>query len=84
MFRRILVGFDGSRDARLALRTALGMAASLTGETAVLITVSASHGETDEDRRRAFDAEAASIRAVADQELAERSRGPLHRPRGRW
>ena len=70
MFRRILVGFDGSRDARRALRTALAMASSVSGEATVLIAVSASHGETDEDRRAAFDAEAGPIQAMADQEVA--------------
>jgi len=70
MFRRILVGFDGSRDARRALRTALGMAESVSGEATVLIAVSTSHGETDEDRRAAFDAEAGPIRAMAEHEVA--------------
>ncbi len=70
MFRRILVGFDGSRDARRALRAALGMAASVSGEATVLVAMSASHGETDEDRRAAFDAEAGPMRAMAEEEVA--------------
>jgi nucleotide-binding universal stress UspA family protein len=36
----------------------------------VLIAVSASHGETDEDRRAAFDAEGGPIRAMAEEEVA--------------
>jgi len=70
MFRRILVGFDGSRDARQALRTAIAMAESVSGEATVVIAVSASHGETEEDRRAAFDAEAGPIQAMADRVVA--------------
>jgi nucleotide-binding universal stress UspA family protein len=70
MFRRILVGFDGSPDACKALRAASALAAAVSGETTVLIAVPASHGETDEDRRTAFEAEAAPIRAIAEHELA--------------
>ena len=73
MFRRILVGFDGSRDAREALRTGIAMASAAKGEVAVLIVVSASHGETDEDRRAAFEAESAPLRASAEHELQRRS-----------
>ena len=69
MFRRILVGFDGSRDAREALRTGIAMASAAKGEVAVLIVVSISHGETDEDRRAAFEAESAPLRASAELEL---------------
>ncbi len=70
MFRRILVGFDGSRDSRVALRVATGLATSISGEATVLITVPGTHGETDEDRRAAFEAEARAIRAIAEQELS--------------
>jgi nucleotide-binding universal stress UspA family protein len=70
MFRKILVGFDGSRNARAALRIAVGMATSVSGEAVVAIVASASHGETEEDRQAAFEAEAGGIRAVADQEIA--------------
>jgi nucleotide-binding universal stress UspA family protein len=69
VFRRILVGFDGSRDAREALRTGIAMASAAQGEVAVLIVASASHGETDEDRRAAFDAESAPLRSSAEHEL---------------
>jgi nucleotide-binding universal stress UspA family protein len=69
VFRRILVGFDGSRDAREALRTGIAMASAAQGEAVVLIVVSVSHGETDEDRRAAFEAESAPLRASAEHEL---------------
>jgi len=69
VFRRILVGFDGSRDAREALRAGRMLAALADGEVTVVIVVSASHGETDEDRRRAYEAEAAPLRAAAEHEL---------------
>jgi nucleotide-binding universal stress UspA family protein len=77
MFRRILVGFDGSSHARRALRTALDMAATVSGEATVLIAVSLSHGETDEDRRAAFDAEAGPIRAMAEREVVTARSGAV-------
>ena len=69
MFRRILVGFDGSRDAHHALRAGITLASAAQGEVVVVIVVSASHGETDEDRRHAFEAEAAPLRAAVEDEL---------------
>jgi nucleotide-binding universal stress UspA family protein len=75
VFRRVLVGFDGSRHARQALRAAISLAAAAGGEVGVVIVVSASHGETDEDRQRAFEAEAAPLGAAAEAELSA-----SHRP----
>jgi nucleotide-binding universal stress UspA family protein len=69
VFRRILVGFDGSRDASEALRAGITLAAAAHGEVTVLIVVSSGHGETNEDRQRAFETEAASLRAAAEHEL---------------
>jgi nucleotide-binding universal stress UspA family protein len=69
MFRRILVGFDGSSDAREALRTGVVMASAAEGETTVLIVIPSTHGETPEDRREAFEAEATPIRTAAEHEL---------------
>jgi nucleotide-binding universal stress UspA family protein len=69
VFRRILVGFDGSKNAHEALRTGIAMATAAEGEVAALIVVSASHGETEEDRRAAFDAETEPLRAAAEREL---------------
>jgi nucleotide-binding universal stress UspA family protein len=69
VFRRILVGFDGSRGAREALRTGIAMASAAQGEVATLIVVSATHGETEDDRHAAFLAEAAPLRAAAEHEL---------------
>ena len=80
MFRRILVGVDGSPESEGALRAAIGMAVSVSGEVSVAIVASASHGETDEDRESAFDAEVAPIRASVDQLLAgsEQARCTIH------
>ncbi len=50
------------------------MAATAEGEVAILIVVSASHGETEEDRRTAFEAESDSLRAAAQQGLKAVSR----------
>jgi nucleotide-binding universal stress UspA family protein len=76
LFRRILVGFDGSSDAREALRTGVVMASAAEGEATVLIVLPSTHGETLEDRRTAFEAEATSIRTAAEHERALASRDP--------
>ncbi|MDA8399239.1 MAG: universal stress protein [Actinomycetota bacterium] len=58
MFRRVLVGFDGSTDAQRALRAALALAADLEGEAHVLLVVRPpAHAETPEERDRAAEAE---------------------------
>jgi nucleotide-binding universal stress UspA family protein len=69
MFRRILVGFDGSRDARDALRVGAELASVSQGEISVLMVVSAAHGETQEERQAAFDREAGSLQELAEREL---------------
>lgn len=69
MFRRILVGFDGSPNALEALRVAIGMATATSGKTLVVAVVPGGRGETEEDRRAAFDAEAEPLRRVAEHEL---------------
>jgi nucleotide-binding universal stress UspA family protein len=69
MFRRILVGFDGSHCAREALRCAVGLASSAAGEATALIVIPSSHGETEDDRRRAFETEAGALRATAEEDL---------------
>lgn len=54
VFRRILVGFDGSADAQRALRVAIALAADLQGEAHVLLVVQpAAHAETPEERAQA-------------------------------
>jgi nucleotide-binding universal stress UspA family protein len=69
VFRRILVGFDGSHCAREALRCAAGLASSGGGEATALIVIPSSHGETDDDRRRAFETEADALREMAEQDF---------------
>ncbi len=69
MLRRVLVGFDGSRDALEALRVGAALAADAGGELAVALVVSASHGETDEDREAAFRSDSEPLRAAAERAL---------------
>ena len=69
MFRRILVGFDGSASSLQALRTALQIAAMASGEAAVLIAISEPHGETEEDRIASFEADARPLQVMAQQEF---------------
>ncbi|MHB8593495.1 MAG: universal stress protein [Acidimicrobiales bacterium] len=58
MFRRIVVGFDGSKQAERALRVAVDLAAGLQGEVQVLLVVRPSaHAETPEEREKAAEAE---------------------------
>jgi nucleotide-binding universal stress UspA family protein len=58
MFRRVLVGFDGSKEAQRALRVAIALAADLQGEAHVLLVVRPpAHAETPEERGRAAQAE---------------------------
>lgn len=80
VFRRILVGFDGSQDARQALRAGVALASVAGGEVTVLVVVSGSHGETEEDRRAAFEAEAAPLRTAAERELAAAGPGATGTP----
>ena len=50
MFRRVLVGFDGSAEAQRALRVALALATDLQGEAHVLLVVRPpAHAETPEE-----------------------------------
>ena len=58
IFRRILVGFDGSAEARHALRVATALASELGGQAHVLLVVRPpAHAETEEEERRATEAE---------------------------
>ena len=58
VFRRILVGYDGSAEAQHALRVGSALAADLHGETHVLLVVRpGAHAETPEERERALTAE---------------------------
>lgn len=58
VFRKILVGFDGSTEAHHALGVAIALAAELGGRAHVLLVVRPpAHAETEEEARRATDAE---------------------------
>jgi nucleotide-binding universal stress UspA family protein len=58
VFRRVLVGFDGSAEARHALRIAIALAADLHGDVHALMVVRPPvHAETPEERTRATEAE---------------------------
>jgi nucleotide-binding universal stress UspA family protein len=58
IFRRILVGYDGSSEAQHALHVAIALAADLHGEAHVLLVVRPpAHAETPEERTRAAAAE---------------------------
>jgi nucleotide-binding universal stress UspA family protein len=58
VFRRLLVGFDGSAEARHALRIAITLAADLRGDVHALMVVRPpAHAETPEERTRAIEAE---------------------------
>ena len=69
MFRRILVGFDGSQDAREALREGAELASVCQGEISVVMVISVAHGETEEERQAAFDREAGSLQELVEREL---------------
>lgn len=69
MFKRILVGFDGTPSAREALRVALTLARMSGGEATALVVASATKGETPADGRAAFDAEVEPLRAAIQHEL---------------
>jgi nucleotide-binding universal stress UspA family protein len=72
VFRRILVGFDGSTNSLVALRAALQMAATASGEATVLIVIPDPHGETEEDRIASFEADARPLQTMAQRELDTR------------
>jgi nucleotide-binding universal stress UspA family protein len=62
VFRRILVGYDGSAEAQHALAVGSALAADLGGETHVLLVVRpGAHAETPEEHERALAAERANL-----------------------
>jgi nucleotide-binding universal stress UspA family protein len=62
VFRRLLVGFDGSGEARYALRIARSLASDLGGEVHVLTVVTPrAHAETDEERLAMLEEERARL-----------------------
>ena len=69
MFRRVLVGFDGSEQAQRALRVARSLAVDLRGEVHVLLVVRPpAHSETSEGREDAIEAERRNLsQGLADE-----------------
>jgi nucleotide-binding universal stress UspA family protein len=64
VFRRVLVGFDGSEEARRALGIAIALVADLHGEVHVLLVVRPpAHSETPEELARAEEAERDNLSA---------------------
>jgi nucleotide-binding universal stress UspA family protein len=77
MFRRILVGYDGSVEAQRALNVAIALAADLHGDAHVLLVVRPpAHAETPEERARAVEAEQAN--------LSRRLSGVQNQTQHRW
>lgn len=66
MFKRIAVGYDGSACANEAVRTALNLTSGPGAHISVVAVVAPARGETDEDRRAAFEAEADHVRQGAE------------------
>lgn len=63
MFRRVLVGFDGSQESAHALRVAINLATELEAELVALsISKSPAHVETTEDRQAEIEADARRLR----------------------
>jgi nucleotide-binding universal stress UspA family protein len=74
-FRRILVGFDGSREAQEALRAAVALGDELRGEVRVLLVVRPpAHVETPEELASA---------AAAERDNLSRGLAPYRRATGR-
>ena len=74
MFRRILVGFDGSQEAAHALRVAINLATDLQAEVVALsVSQSPAHVETNEDREDEIEADAQRLRGaiVPSRSMAE-------------
>lgn len=74
VFKRILVGYDGTRDADEAVRAALRIATAPEAYVMV-VAVCLSGGETDEERQSAFERQAHELRRKADghRDAAERA-----------
>jgi nucleotide-binding universal stress UspA family protein len=76
VFRRILVGYDGSTEAQRALHIANALAADVSGEAHVLLVVRpGAHAETTEERERALTAEQDNLSKGLSALLGENGRG---------
>lgn len=77
VFRRILVGFDGSSEAQHALHMAVALAADLHGEVHVLLVVRPpAHAETPEQVASAAEAER--------ENLSQGLSGIRNQTQGKW
>jgi nucleotide-binding universal stress UspA family protein len=80
VFRRVLVGFDGSDEAKRALRVSRSLAADLGGEVHVLLVIALrSHAETPEESAAALAAEVAMLSAkfALEQGVDQRDQTPV-------
>ncbi|MHB2027396.1 MAG: universal stress protein [Acidimicrobiales bacterium] len=80
VFRRLLVGFDGSNEARHALRMACSLAVDIHGEVHVLSVVSPRvHAETSAERLATLDEARSQLveQLTAEEFLDERGDAPI-------
>jgi nucleotide-binding universal stress UspA family protein len=76
VFRRILVGFDGSNEAHHALRVGAALAADLDGQVQVLLVVRpGAHAETPDELERATEATRATLASTLSEVWGEPQRG---------
>lgn len=70
LFRRVLVGFDGSAEAHHALLVAIALASELEGQVHVLMVLGPpAHAETTDELRRATESERENLsRGLSDVE----------------
>jgi nucleotide-binding universal stress UspA family protein len=76
----VLVGFDGSDEAKRALRVSRSLAADLGGEVHVLLVIAPrSHAETPEESAAALASELAMLSAkfALEQDVDQRDRTPV-------
>ncbi|MDH2903772.1 MAG: universal stress protein [Actinomycetota bacterium] len=75
MFRRLLVGFDGSNEARRAFRVARSLAADVGGDVHVLLIVKPrAHAETTQERQVVLQEEQANLSRGLDAEKSTDAR----------
>jgi nucleotide-binding universal stress UspA family protein len=79
MFRRVLVGYDGSAAALHALQVAVALAADLQGEAQVLLVVRPpAHVETAEEQTQAAEAEKENLsRGLSELQNQTQYRGDI-------
>jgi len=66
MFKRIAVGFDGSRCANEAVHTAINLLSGHGAHISVIAVLAPAQGESEEDRQAALTADFANIRQIAE------------------